>query len=82
MMLFGVYEVAARYFFNRPTIWVWELNGLLQCVFVALAGGYTLLVRGHVRVDVVYGHLSMRKKAILDLITSFFMFSFSWQFNP
>ena len=76
IMLTGVYEVAMRYFFNRPTIWVWEINGFLLCVFVALGGGYTLLVRGHVRVDIVYDFLSTRVKAIMDLITSFFIFLF------
>jgi len=65
-----------RYFFNRPTIWVWEMNGFLLCVFVALGGGYTLLVRGHVRVDIVYDYLSTRSKAIMDLLTSFFIFLF------
>ena len=76
MMLTGVYEVAMRYFFNRPTIWVWETNGLLLCVFVALGGGYTLLVRGHVRVDVVYVHWSTRVKAIMDLASSSLLFLF------
>lgn len=65
-----------RYFFNRPTIWVWEMNGLLLCVFVALGGGYTLLVRGHVRVDIVYDFLSPRAKAITDTVTSLFIFLF------
>ena len=53
IMLTGVYEVVMRYFFNRPTIWVWEINGFLLCIFIALGGGYTLLVRGHVRVVVL-----------------------------
>lgn len=76
IMLTGVYEVAMRYFFNRPTIWVWETNGLLLCVFVALGGGYTLLVRGHVRVDIVYDFLSPRAKALTDIVTSLFVFLF------
>jgi len=74
--LTGVYEVAMRYFFNRPTIWVWEINGFLLSVFVALGGGYTLLVRGHVRVDIVYDYLSPRAKAITDTVTSLFIFLF------
>ncbi|MBA7475518.1 hypothetical protein ES707_10889 [subsurface metagenome] len=76
IMLTGVYEVVMRYFFNRPTIWVWEINGFLLCIFIALGGGYTLLVRGHVRVDIVYDFFSTRVKAIMDLITSFFIFLF------
>ena len=76
IMLTGVYEVAMRYFFNQPTIWVWEMNGFLLCVFVALGGGYTLLVHGHVRVDIVYDFFSPRAKAITDTVTSLFIFLF------
>jgi len=76
MTLTGVYEVGARYFFNRPTVWVWEANALVLSVFVALGGGYTLLVRGHVRVDIAYEHLSTRAKAITDAFTSCLIFLF------
>lgn len=76
VMLTGVYEVGSRYFFNRPTNWVWEGNSFLLCVFVALGGGYTLLVRGHVKVDIVRAYLSPRANAILDATASFFMFLF------
>jgi TRAP-type mannitol/chloroaromatic compound transport system permease small subunit len=41
-----------------------------------LAGGYTLREGSHVRVDVIYTHLSERSKAIMDLITSVFFFIF------
>lgn len=75
-MLTGVYEVAMRYFFNNPTKWVWETNGFLLCVYVALGGGYTLLIRGHVKVDLVYDRLSTRTKSIVDLVSSLFMFVF------
>jgi len=52
------------------------MNGFLLCVFVALGGGYTLLIRGHVRVDIVYDFLSARTKAITDAVTSLFIFLF------
>jgi TRAP-type mannitol/chloroaromatic compound transport system permease small subunit len=76
MLITGVYEVGMRYFFNSPTTWVWELNGLLLCVFVALTGGHGLLHQSHVRVDILYERLSMRLRAIVDLFSSFFMFLF------
>lgn len=66
MVLIGVYEVAARNIFNKPTIWVWELNGYCLCVVIVLGGAYTLLHRGHVSVDIVYARLPVRTKAILD----------------
>ena len=76
MLLAGAYEVFMRYFFNKPTIWVWELNGLLLSAYVALGGGHALLTRTHVRVDVLYDYLSVRGKAIMDLASSLFMFLF------
>jgi len=68
MMLTGVLEVTARNAFNAPTIWVWEANQYLLCVLVALGGGYTLLYRQHVSVDIVYGRLPQRTRTILDLV--------------
>jgi len=32
MMVTVCYEVMARYFFNRPTVWALELNTYLLCV--------------------------------------------------
>lgn len=76
VMLCGTYEVFVRYFFNNPTIWVWEQNGLLVLVIAALGGGYCLLVGGHIKVDVVSSHWSERTKAIVDSCTSVFIFLF------
>lgn len=76
MMLTGVYEVGMRYFFNRPTIWVWEINGFLLCVLVALGGGFALLTNTHVKVDILYDRFSARAKAVIDLFSSSFMFLF------
>ena len=76
VMLCGTYEVFVRYFFNNPTIWVWEQNGLLVLVIAALGGGYCLLVGGHIKVDVVSSHWSERTKAFVDSCTSVFIFLF------
>jgi len=76
MMVTGVYEVVMRYFFLRPTVWVWEMNGLLLSSYVALGGGYALLTNTHVKVDILYSKFSYRTKAIMDLFTSSFLFLF------
>jgi TRAP-type mannitol/chloroaromatic compound transport system permease small subunit len=44
-------------------LYVW-LNGAM---FMAVAG-YTLLVDGHVRVDIFYRPANIRRKALLDLV--------------
>lgn len=76
IMVFGVFEVVSRYFFNQPTIWVWETNALINVFIVALAGGYCLLRKSHVKVDIIYSHLPKRVRVSLDLVTSFFAFFF------
>jgi len=77
IMVFSCYEVVCRYFFNSPTTWVWEVGQQLLCLMNALAGGYALLLRKHVNVDIVVGRLSGKTRSILDIITSplFFIFS-------
>lgn len=69
LMLIASYEVIARYVFNAPTIWAWDLNKQLFAVIVFLGGGYTLMIKGHISVDVFYAKWSDRTKAIIDVIT-------------
>lgn len=76
IMLIVSYEVVSRYVFNAPTIWAWDINVQLFAIIVFLGGGYTLLYKGHVNVDVLYSHFSEKGKAIAELITApiFFIF--------
>ncbi|MGC9323310.1 MAG: TRAP transporter small permease subunit [Desulfomonilia bacterium] len=82
-----VYEVVMRYFFDSPTIWAFEFNYLLYGPYFLLAGAYTLAIGKHVNVDILYGRLSPRRRAIVDLITApaFFFFIYTmlvygWRF--
>lgn len=70
------YEVAARYLFNMPTIWVHEASFLLFGMQYMMAGAYGLLHGSHVRVDVLYTRLSSRRQAALSVFTSVFFFVF------
>ena len=70
-----LYDVIMRYFFHAPTIWAYELGGLLLGPFWLLGGGYVLLQDAHVRMDVLHRRLSYRSQAIVDLVTyTFFLF--------
>jgi len=71
------YEVVGRYVFNSPTNWVHESMFLMFGMQYMLAGAYGYRDETHVRVDIVYSHLSERGRAICDLITSFFFFLFA-----
>ena len=72
-----VYEVVLRYVFNSPTIWAFETNYLMFGAYSILGGAYTLYLKGHVNVDILYERLPIRKRAISDLATSVFFFLFS-----
>lgn len=64
------YEVIARYIFDAPTIWATEAMTIICGIFFVMGGAYTLLLNGHVSVDIIYANLSRRTQALLDVITS------------
>jgi TRAP-type mannitol/chloroaromatic compound transport system permease small subunit len=64
-----MFEVIARYVFNRPTIWAWDINVQLMAFMATLGGGYVLLNDDHVRVDILVAKFSRRKRAILESFT-------------
>ncbi|MCK5165544.1 MAG: TRAP transporter small permease [Desulfobacula sp.] len=69
-MFLMVYEVIARYFFESPTIWVHELCGYVFAAYIALTGGWVLLEKGHVAVDIIYQYFPEKGKKIADIIVS------------
>lgn len=77
MIAIIIYEIFVRYFLDRPTIWVHEKSSFIFGVSIMLGGGYALLYRAHVNMDIIYNRFSPRGKAILDLITSVLFFSFA-----
>lgn len=64
----GASEVVMRYVFNSPTHWGYETLLMLGAGMYVLSWAYVHLERGHVRLDVVYTRLSVRGKAIIDVI--------------
>jgi TRAP-type mannitol/chloroaromatic compound transport system permease small subunit len=51
MVMSLVYEVVARYFFNAPTIWAYDMTSFLYGAFFMLGAAYTLQRKGHIRTD-------------------------------
>jgi TRAP-type mannitol/chloroaromatic compound transport system permease small subunit len=64
-----LFEVVARGLFGRATIWANETTVYLSAVTYLLGGGYALLKRGHVRIDLIYGALTPRLKRAADIIS-------------
>ena len=67
-------EVFKRYILNAPTAWIFDLNNMLYGTLFMMCGAYTLALGGHVRADFVYGRLSPRAQAVLDLALYFLFF--------
>ena len=70
LVLIVALDVVLRYIFNRPLLWSWDVNMQLLGVIAVMGGGYALLKRGHIGVDVFAMRLSPRARAILDMITA------------
>ena len=91
MVLVGAFNALARYVgrftgFNLGSNAYLELQWYLFSVIFLLGAAYTLQQGAHVRVDVLYGRLSRRKRAWIDLVGtllllipfSLFMIRVSW----
>jgi len=67
MMLNVFYDVIMRYFFNTGSIAMQEMEWHLFSMVILLGISYALKEDGHVRVDVIYDNLDIKKKAIINI---------------
>lgn len=68
------YEVMMRYVFNAPTIWVMETSMMIGGTIILMGWSYVHQQQAHVRVDVIYTHLSARGKAIINVVCALLFF--------
>ncbi len=69
-------DVIMRYLVGSAAIWTAEFAQLIFGAYAVIAGGYLLVERAHVNVDIIYGKFSRVNKAVVDLATSFLFFLF------
>lgn len=71
LLITGVilFEIVARFIFNTPTIWAFEISLALYGIYVALIGAYTLVHGVHVNVDILYARFSPRTRAGVNVFT-------------
>lgn len=62
------FEVVSRYVFGRPTAWSLDLSIMGFAALFMMAGAYGLAQQAHVRGDILYGMLSPRTQAGIDLV--------------
>jgi TRAP-type mannitol/chloroaromatic compound transport system permease small subunit len=66
------YDVIMRYFFNDVSIGMQELEWHLFAAMFMFGIAYTLKEDAHVRVDIFYDVMSVKKQAIINIIGSLF----------
>ena len=74
-MMMGIllYEPVARNLFGKSSIWAVEMAQFTMAAYYLLGGGYSMILKGHVRMDLLYGRWSDRKKAFVDAFTCIFL---------
>ncbi|WP_072387884.1 TRAP transporter small permease subunit [Hyphomicrobium sp. CS1BSMeth3] len=63
-----VYDVGARYLFNSPTQWAYEVAYMAMGTHALLGMAYTLREGGHIRIDAFSQMFSENTKAWIDLV--------------
>jgi TRAP-type mannitol/chloroaromatic compound transport system permease small subunit len=69
------YEVIARYVFNAPTLWAYDMSYMLYGSHFMLGAAYALVRGAHVRTDFFYEKYSDRQKGLVDA-TAYLVFFF------
>lgn len=54
-------------------IWVVEMAQFLMAAYYTLGGGYSVQLGSHVRMDLLYGRWSPRRRALTDAVTAVFL---------
>src|ERR687892_1463820 len=63
-----VYEVVARYAFDAPTIWSFDVTYMLYGAMFMLGAAYALRVGAHIRTDFFWERWSLRTRGVIDTI--------------
>ena len=67
MVLVQFVVVVMRYVFGLSVLVMQESIWYMHSIIFLVAAGYTLLHNAHVRVDVLYGSVDAKRKALIDL---------------
>jgi TRAP-type mannitol/chloroaromatic compound transport system permease small subunit len=68
LVLAVTYEVTARYLFNAPTIWAFDVTYMLYGALFMLGAAYALHKGAHIRTDFFWEKWSVRTKGKVDAI--------------
>ena len=57
--------------FFVPSLWTLEMAQFLMVAYYLLGGGYSMQLDSHVRMDLLYGRWTSKRKGFVDSITAF-----------
>ena len=78
LVLTMTFEVVSRYGFGKPTLWSYDMSYFLSSLVVMMGMAYTMRIKGHVNIDILYNRLSPRMKAAADVIFALILFFPLW----
>jgi TRAP-type mannitol/chloroaromatic compound transport system permease small subunit len=76
MMAILLYSSISRTVFNAPVVWAVEMAQFTMAAYYILGGAFSMLLRSHVRMDVLYGKWKPRTRATVNAFTSFFLITY------
>jgi TRAP-type mannitol/chloroaromatic compound transport system permease small subunit len=74
LVLVVAYEVLARYLFDAPTIWSFDITYMLYGTIFMLGSAYALHKGAHIRTDFFFEKWSIRTKGMIDSIAYLALF--------
>lgn len=76
-LMIGVlfYSSITKTFFH-PALWTLEFAQFLMVSYFLLGGAYSIQLKGHVRMDLIYSQRSEHTQHIWDSVTSIFMIAY------
>ena len=69
------YSAITKTFF-RPALWTYEFSQFLMVAYFLVGGAYSIQLKGHVRMDLIYSNWSEKTKCRWDSFTSLIMISY------
>jgi len=80
VMMYGIFVLMAILLWSSisktfflPSLWTLELAQFVMVAYYILGGPYSIQMGSNVRMDLLYGEWSLRKKAWFDLFTVLFL---------
>ncbi|MGB3225066.1 MAG: TRAP transporter small permease subunit [Desulforhopalus sp.] len=69
MMGILLFAAISRTLFNIPYIWAVEMSQFTMAAYYMLGGGFSMYLGAHVRMDVLYGTWTPKRRASVDAVT-------------